>query len=130
MPHGEVFAWLNSDDTYQPGAITQAIEFLHAHPQAAMVYGDANLIDEQGNVIGRFPARQTNLKKTAARFGPYPPTDYILLGKVVAARLDRSIHLFSSPWIMISGCAWLSWRLWFTRHACGRIFVCTVRENQ
>jgi glycosyltransferase involved in cell wall biosynthesis len=61
--HGEVFAWLNSDDTYQPGAITQAIEFLQTHPQAAMVYGDANLIDEQGKVIGRFPARQTNLKK-------------------------------------------------------------------
>jgi glycosyltransferase involved in cell wall biosynthesis len=60
---GEVFAWLNSDDTYQPGAITQAIEFLQVHPQAAMVYGDANLIDEQGKVIGRFPARQTNLKK-------------------------------------------------------------------
>jgi glycosyltransferase involved in cell wall biosynthesis len=61
--HGEVLAWLNSDDTYQHGAITQAIESLHAHPEAAMVYADANLIDEQGKVIGHFPSRQTNLKK-------------------------------------------------------------------
>ena len=53
--HGEVFAWLNSDDTYQRGAVTQAIEALHAHPEAAMIYADANLIDELGNVIGRFP---------------------------------------------------------------------------
>ncbi len=61
--HGEVLAWLNSDDTYQPGAITQAIEFMVVHPEAAMVYGDANLIDEQGRLLGRFPSRQTNLKK-------------------------------------------------------------------
>ncbi len=60
---GQILAWINSDDTLLPGAITNAIEALHVHPEAAMVYGDANLIDEQGNVIGRFPSRQTDLKK-------------------------------------------------------------------
>src|SRR4030042_270557 len=60
---GQILAWINSDDTLLPGAITHAIEAFHAHPEAAMVYGDANLIDEQGNIIGRFPARQTDLKK-------------------------------------------------------------------
>lgn len=59
--HGEIFAWLNSDDTYQPGAITQAVEFILIHLEAALVYGDANLLDEKGNIINRFPARQTNL---------------------------------------------------------------------
>ena len=38
-------------------------EALRQHPEAAMVYGNANLIDEQGAVLGRFPARSTNLKK-------------------------------------------------------------------
>ena len=61
--HGEVLAWLNSDDTYQQGAVTQAVTALRAHPEAAMVYADANLVDEQGNIIGRFPSRSTNLKK-------------------------------------------------------------------
>ena len=51
---GEIFAWLNSDDTYQPGAITQAVESLLAHPEASLVYGDANLIDEHGRLMGRF----------------------------------------------------------------------------
>ena len=60
---GEIFAWLNSDDTYQPGAITQAVEFLLTHPTVALVYGNANLVDEQGKIIGRFPARKTNLRK-------------------------------------------------------------------
>jgi glycosyltransferase involved in cell wall biosynthesis len=60
---GEIFAWLNSDDTYLPGAISQAVESLLAQPEAAMVYGDANLVDENGKVIGRFPSRQTSLKQ-------------------------------------------------------------------
>ena len=59
---GAVFAWLNSDDTYLPGALTQAVAFLQAHPQAALIYGDANLVDEQGQVLGPFPARQTDLR--------------------------------------------------------------------
>lgn len=62
LARGEVFAWLNSDDTYQPGAIRQAVACLEAHPQAALVYGDADLIDEQSRVLGPFPARQTDLK--------------------------------------------------------------------
>jgi glycosyltransferase involved in cell wall biosynthesis len=57
---GEIFAWLNSDDTYQPGAVAEAAAYLQAHPEAGMVYGDANLIDEHGSVLGRFPARQTD----------------------------------------------------------------------
>lgn len=60
---GEVFAWINSDDSYHPGAISEAVTFLQAHPQATMVYGDANLVNEQGNIIGHFPARQTDLNK-------------------------------------------------------------------
>ncbi len=30
-------------------------------PRLTLVYADANLIDEQGQVIGRFPSRQTDL---------------------------------------------------------------------
>lgn len=60
---GEIFAWLNSDDTYLPGAVSKAVERLQAHPEASMVYADANLIDEQGQVIGSFPSRQTNLNR-------------------------------------------------------------------
>jgi glycosyltransferase involved in cell wall biosynthesis len=60
---GSFFAWINSDDTYLPGAISEAVSFLVAHPDVGMVYGDANLIDENGKLLGRFPARQTNYKK-------------------------------------------------------------------
>ena len=59
---GDILAWLNSDDTYEPGAITEAVEFLHSRPEVGMVYGDANFIDKNGHIIGRFPAAQTNYK--------------------------------------------------------------------
>jgi glycosyltransferase involved in cell wall biosynthesis len=58
---GEIFAWLNSDDTYLPGAISEAVSRLQDHPEAVLVYADANLVDEQEHIIGRFPSRQTNL---------------------------------------------------------------------
>ena len=50
---GEALGWLNSDDTYAPGAVRAAAEFLAAHPDVAMVYGDADFIDAAGNHIAR-----------------------------------------------------------------------------
>ena len=60
---GEILAWLNSDDTYLPGAVAEAVGYLQAHPEIGTVYGDANLIDDEGNVIGRFPAKQTDNRR-------------------------------------------------------------------
>jgi len=60
---GEILAWLNSGDTYQPGAVSAAVKFLQEHPQVGLVYGDANYIDETGRVIGKFPAAQTDLRR-------------------------------------------------------------------
>ncbi len=60
---GDILAWINSDDTYEPGAIREAVEWMQAHPDAGLVYGDANFIDDDGNVIGRFPAAQTDYRR-------------------------------------------------------------------
>lgn len=60
---GDILAWINSDDTYEPGAVAAAVGYLVQHPEVAMVYGDCNFIDEQGMVIGKFASRQTDYKK-------------------------------------------------------------------
>jgi glycosyltransferase involved in cell wall biosynthesis len=57
---GEILAWINSDDTYEPGAVREAVMEMLAHPEMGLVYGDANFIDDHGRVIGRFPAAQTD----------------------------------------------------------------------
>lgn len=50
---GEIICWLNSDDTYELGAITNAVEILLAHQDVMMVYGGANFIDEKGHCLER-----------------------------------------------------------------------------
>jgi glycosyltransferase involved in cell wall biosynthesis len=59
---GDVLAWLNSDDTYEPGAVAAAAKYLREHPTVGMVYGDCNFINQYGNIIGRFGAAQTNYR--------------------------------------------------------------------
>jgi len=53
--HGEVLAWLNADDSYLPGAIRKAVEYLQAHPAADVIYGEGWWVDETGTTIGRYP---------------------------------------------------------------------------
>jgi len=60
---GDILAWLNSDDTYEPGAVKKAVAALIKNPDASMVYGDANFINAEGRVIGRFPAAQTDHRR-------------------------------------------------------------------
>jgi glycosyltransferase involved in cell wall biosynthesis len=60
---GDIFAWLNSDDTWMTGAVSQAIRIFADRPQLGLVYGDANYINESGRVLGRFPAAQTDYKR-------------------------------------------------------------------
>lgn len=59
---GEILAWLNSDDIYYPGAVSEAVAFLNENPQVGMVYANANLIDQDGRTIGKFAAKQTDYR--------------------------------------------------------------------
>jgi len=115
---GEIFAWLNSDDTYLPHAVTEAVDYLQSHPEAGMVYGDANLIDTEGQVIGRFPARQTDYRRLrrgyvhipqqAAFFradlwrqvGPLDPTFYFAMDYDLWVRLAKiaPLHYYPRLW--------------------------------
>jgi hypothetical protein len=42
---GDYISWLNSDDTYSPGALMAIGRYLADHPSVRFVYGDANYID-------------------------------------------------------------------------------------
>lgn len=55
---GDILCWLNSDDTYEPGAISRAVAYFLEHPDVMMVYGEGNEIDVNGGLIKRFPATQ------------------------------------------------------------------------
>ena len=52
---GSVFAWLNADDVYLPGAISTAVGHLITAPEVAVVYGEGIWVDQDDAVLGRYP---------------------------------------------------------------------------
>lgn len=48
---GEIVGWLNSDDLYYPGAISDAVDAFRQHPDASFVFSDVESIDEDGNAF-------------------------------------------------------------------------------
>jgi glycosyltransferase involved in cell wall biosynthesis len=50
---GEILAWLNSDDTYEPCALEIVGNYFREHPEIEVLYGDANLVDVEDRVLLR-----------------------------------------------------------------------------
>ena len=55
--HGEIFAYLNADDTYRPGAIRTAVRHLVSDPGVGVVYGEATWIGEAGEELRPYGAK-------------------------------------------------------------------------
>jgi glycosyltransferase involved in cell wall biosynthesis len=51
---GEIRAFLNSDDVLEPDAVARAVAHFRAHPDWDMLYGEADYIDEDDRVTGRY----------------------------------------------------------------------------
>jgi len=56
LAQGDILVWLNADDTFLPGAIRRAVEYLDSHRDVDVVYGEGWWIDERGAVISRYPS--------------------------------------------------------------------------
>jgi glycosyltransferase involved in cell wall biosynthesis len=55
---GEVFGWLNADDTLMPGAVRAAVEALQERANSAGVYADGVWVNDEGRAIGRYPVQE------------------------------------------------------------------------
>ncbi len=133
---GEILAWLNSDDTYQAGAVAQAVQYLVKHPETGLVYADCNFIDEENRVIGKFHAAQTNLRRLRAGYvhipqqtmffraqywrevGPLDPTFYFAMDYDLWTRLAAR-----APFKYLAGKTWANFRL----HTLGKTFAADDR---
>lgn len=50
---GQILTWLNSDDTYLPGAIKSGVEYLLSHPETGIVFADSIFTDSDGTFLER-----------------------------------------------------------------------------
>jgi glycosyltransferase involved in cell wall biosynthesis len=60
---GSIITWLNSDDTFLPGGVRKGVDYLLAHPETAIVFGDTLLTEADGTPLYTSP--------------PQPPYDYM-----------------------------------------------------
>ncbi len=92
---GEIVAWLNSDDTYLPGAVSQAVAFLQDHPEVDAVYGDCDYIDLKGRFLRPYPARPFDyleMVRTAVNYIPQPATFIRRRALEPLGYLDETLH--------------------------------------
>jgi glycosyltransferase involved in cell wall biosynthesis len=128
---GDIIAWINSDDTYDPGAVSAAVKYMQSHPDVGLVYGDTHFIDENGQVIGKFNARQTDygllrqgyvhIPQQAAFFrgdlwrevGPLDPSFYFAMDYDLWVRLAERAPIHYTPQM------WANFRL----HSSGKTII-------
>ncbi len=72
MAKGAILSWLGADDMSEPGAIQAVVDFFQANPDAYFVFGDCNLINEKGEITGRYPTRDFVLKEIVNDSNPIP----------------------------------------------------------
>lgn len=60
--NGEILAWLNADDLWEPGAASKAVSYFLEHPEADVVYGDCGLIGPSGEQLRTFHVQEWDLK--------------------------------------------------------------------
>jgi glycosyltransferase involved in cell wall biosynthesis len=70
---GTIMAYLNSDDTLLPGAVTQLVRELQDDPELVLVYGDSVLVDERGEQVDYLAARPWDVERMVSACDNHVP---------------------------------------------------------
>lgn len=103
--NGEIFAWLNSDDYYLPGAISTAVKTFQQNPDAVLVYGNMLAVDENGQILNVLKYGQYSLEDLLCfQIIGQPAVFFRREAYIQAGGLDVAYHymLDHHLWIRIS----------------------------
>lgn len=59
---GDIFAYINADDTYLPNALPTVAGHFKRNPGVGMIYGEAYHVDVTGKIIDRYPTQPFDLE--------------------------------------------------------------------
>jgi len=105
LARGEIVGWLNADDLYVPGALASVTEAFRGWPDAGVVYGEADHIDEEGRPIDAYPVESFDAPALARRCFICQPAAFVRRSALTAAGgLDPQLHyaLDYDLWIRLS----------------------------
>jgi glycosyltransferase involved in cell wall biosynthesis len=54
---GELIGWLDSDDRYEPYAISRVVHLFTSNPEYDFIYGNCNIMNAKSEIIGEFVIR-------------------------------------------------------------------------
>lgn len=96
---GEILAWLCSDDVYVPGALRAVGECFWNHPDADVVYGNTNVIDEHSHFVREFRAVPYSRLSLFTHINLHQPSTFWtrslyerIGGKVGGANLEFNVY--------------------------------------
>jgi glycosyltransferase involved in cell wall biosynthesis len=93
LTRGAIFAFLNADDAYLPGAVSSAVRAFDDHPEAAVVYGDAWYVAQDGSRIAPYPVEPFNRENLARRCFICQPAAFFRREAFAATgMLDAHLH--------------------------------------
>lgn len=94
---GEILAWLNSDDYYEPHAVGHAVELLQSHPDAVAACAAVHVVDEGNHLLRTEVSRPVNVAKFIRFTGPWTIQQTSVFSRRWAVErvdwLDASLHL-------------------------------------
>ena len=74
VARGDLLGWLNADDIYLPGVVSEVIQEFQKDPNLMLLYGDAYHINNAGDRIGNYPSDEFDLDQLAFRCFICQPT--------------------------------------------------------
>lgn len=90
---GEIWAWINSDDVYLPGAVRAAVDYFDAHPDVAMVYGEGYHMGRNGEITERYYTEPFDFQRLAEICYVCQPTTFFRAEAIhYVGYLDASLH--------------------------------------
>lgn len=91
---GEILAWQNSDDTYQPGAIRTVMKYFKNNPKVYMIYGDFCFMDEKGEIFSYRALPDFSIRRfvNGVRTPPQPTVFFKKQALEEVGYLDESLN--------------------------------------